>query len=109
MSFSFYNNNLFNTTNNLTTTFDIAKLVGTSPQLKTHDEDNFELDEAIYNTSYSDFPPGFSPSELLNSPSFLSPSNNVCYTLTCYVIIDILVLKSLSYYTIVMLKKICVI
>ncbi|CAK8574777.1 unnamed protein product [Lathyrus sativus] len=78
MSFSFNNNHLFNNNNNLTTTFDIAKLVGTSPQLKTHDDHvNFELDQVIYNTSYSDFPPGFSPSELLNSPSFLSHSNNI--------------------------------
>ncbi|XP_058729002.1 probable WRKY transcription factor 26 [Vicia villosa] len=82
MSFSFNNNNnLFNTNNNnlISTTFDIAKLVGTSPQLKTHDDDddNFELDEVIYNTCSSDFPPGFSPSELLDSPSFLSPANNI--------------------------------
>ncbi|KAL5072795.1 hypothetical protein RYX36_011779 [Vicia faba] len=75
MSFSFNNNNLFNTNNNLSTTFDIAKLVGSSPQLKTHDDDSFELDEVIYNTCYSDFPPGFRPSELLSSPSNNIPSS----------------------------------
>lgn len=99
MSFSFNNSNhLFNTNNNnlISTTFDIAKLVGTSPQLKTHDDDNFELDEVIYNTCSSDFPPGFTPSEFVNSPSFLSHANNVCYILTCHDILNILAFKSPS-------------
>jgi len=96
MSFSF--NNHFSNTNNNITTLDIANFVETSSQLKTHDDDHFALDEVIY-PSYSDFPPGFSPSELLNSPSFLS-SSNVCYTLTSCVIIIILVFYSQSYYNI---------
>lgn len=94
MSFSF--NNHFSNTNNNITTLDITKFVETS-SLKTHDDDHFALDDVIY-PSYSDFPPGFSPSELLNSPSFLS-SSNVCYTLTSCVIIIILVFNSQSYYS----------
>ncbi|GAU13883.1 hypothetical protein TSUD_262100 [Trifolium subterraneum] len=50
---SSFNNNFFNTT----TTLDVAKFVG--------------FDEVTY-PSYSDFPPGFSPEDLFNSPSFLS-------------------------------------
>jgi len=96
MSFSF-NNHFSNTNNNITTTLDITKFVETSSQLKTHDDDHFALDDVIY-PSYSDFPPGFSPSELLNSPSFLS-SSNVCYTLTSCVLIIILVFNPQSYYS----------
>ncbi|PNY16283.1 WRKY transcription factor, partial [Trifolium pratense] len=58
MSYSF-NNNLFNTNDNITTTtLDVAKFVG--------------FDDEVNYPSYSDFPPGFIPEDLFNSPSFLS-------------------------------------
>ncbi|CAJ2656111.1 unnamed protein product [Trifolium pratense] len=57
MSYSF-NNNLFTNDNITTTTLDVAKFVG--------------FDDEVTYPSYSDFPPGFSPEDLFNSPSFLS-------------------------------------
>lgn len=91
MSFSF--NNHFSNNNNNNTTLDIAKLATSSGQFKSdYDDDHFGFDEVVY-SSYSDFPPGFSPPELLNSPFFLSsPNSNVCYTLTFCIIIIIIIL-----------------
>ncbi|XP_027336197.1 probable WRKY transcription factor 33 [Abrus precatorius] len=69
MSFSF--TNLLNNNNNNN---------NTNMTMDDHNFANFKSPSSIY-PSYSDFPPGFSPTELLNSPLFISsPYNHASYT-----------------------------